>query len=80
MRYIYENREGEQEEFSQSLCEGVASRGGYTLIGHKVGGKFYSVDQGRKVRLAQSQALDDLLDKKIWSVDEKTQLNMWGII
>lgn len=79
MRYVYENREGEQEEFSQSLCESVIDRFGYKLIGHKIGGKLYSAERGRRVRAAQSEAFDEMLNKKIWEVDDRTQLKLWGL-
>lgn len=79
MRYVYENRDGEQEEFSQSLCESIANVYGYKLIGHRVGGKLYPAERGRRVRATQTKAFSENLEAKIWEVDEKTQLRLWNI-
>lgn len=79
MRYVYENREGNQEDFAQSLPESTIDQFGYTFLGHLIGGKLYSAERGRRVRAAQSEAFDEMLEKKVWEVDEKTQLKLWGL-
>lgn len=82
MRYVYLNPNGEEEEFNDP-CEKLKQNlmdQGYIFIKHiDRSGKEYPAECGRRVRLAQTEAFDEMLNKKIWSVDDKTQLYLWGI-
>tara|TARA_Y100000310_G_C20704315_1_gene833551 strand:- start:33249 stop:33422 length:174 start_codon:yes stop_codon:yes gene_type:complete len=52
---------------------------GYKLIGHLIGGKLHPIERGHRVRATQTKAFDEMLEAKIWKVDEKTQLRLWNI-
>jgi hypothetical protein len=58
MRYVYENRDGKQEDFAQSLPESVIHNFGYTLIGHSIGGVFHSIERGHRVKRTQDPSIE----------------------
>lgn len=83
MRHIYEDRNGEEHDYSQPPCESLIARDGLVKIGVTLNGKFMTCSEfdamGVRARQTQMKRLDEMLDKKIWAVDEKDQLNAWGI-
>jgi hypothetical protein len=83
MRHIYEDRNGEQHDYSQPPCESLVARNGLIKVGVILNGKFMTNGEfeamGVRVRQKQSEAFDKMLNQKIWAVDERVQLNLWGI-
>ena len=83
MRYVYLNPKGEEEEFrdpcgrmKQNLIDD-----GYTFIKHiDRSGKEYHAERGRRARLTQTKAFDNMIESKLWSVDERAQLKDWGVL
>ena len=79
MRYIYINPKGEEEEFNNP-CERMKQNlidQGYIFIKHiDRSGKEYSAERGRRVRLTQTKAFDEMLNN--WPTDKKEQLDLWG--
>ena len=75
MSYIYEDREGNEHEFPQTLCESIVKEKGYKLIWEIKGGKFHPVDRGRRVKLAQ----DPMIEVKEY-IECNKLLNRFGII
>ena len=79
MLFIYEDREGERHEFAQSKCLKEQERLGYRLVGHKVCGKFYSIEQGRRVRATQDKDNILKIKEECERVLHINQLNLWGV-
>ena len=81
MLYVYTDREGNEREFSQSQCERMIAAEGLTFVGHRMSdGKLYEAERGRRARATQNQAFDEMIESKIWSVDERQQLKDWGVL
>ena len=78
MRYVYEDREGKQEDFAQSLPESVMHNFGYKFIGHLIGGKLHSAERGRRVRATQMEAFDRMLND--WPADKDGQTSLWSSV
>jgi hypothetical protein len=83
MQHVYINRQDEREEYSQPPCESIIARDGLIKIGVRIGGQFMTTAEfdamGERIRLKQTKAFDEMLEKKIWAVDDRTQLKLWSV-
>ena len=74
MQYIYEDSEGNEFEFSQSKCVKEQEVNGYRLVGHKIGGKFYSIERGHRLKAVQDPF--NINESR----DHLDQLSKWGFV
>lgn len=80
MRYVFEDRAGNEIEFSQDPCESMKE--GLTQTGVILGGKFmtcgeYDAMKARAKR-TQVEAFDSMINERLWS-DDRAQLKLWNL-
>lgn len=80
MRHVYINANGDEETFSQSLCEKEIKAGGYTYHGTIKGGVFHSAERRRRIRDTQDRHNIINAQADLERLQHLDQLNKWGIV
>ena len=79
MLFIYEDKQGERHELSQSKCLKEQERLGYRLVGHRVGGKIHPIERGHRMKAVQDKNNILKIKEDCERALHLNQLSLWGI-